>query len=477
MTPIAGAQEEQEDQTPNLISAQDVTVEATAEVNLDEQVSPQDLEIKDPKLLPDSPFYFLKEWGRKIRLTFTFNKVKKVGLESKYSNEKLVELEKLIAKGADPEKIKAALENYQTQVDKIKTRIEQIKQTAAENEDVNKFLDKFIKQQILQENILEKLESQVPAEVFEKIKAAREEHLKKFGEIMTKLEERPEKIREKIENALKDTDGSQFKNFKNLEVLKNLEDKVPEKAKEAIQKAQENALKRLQGDLEKMSPEDQEKFKDYINKILGDKEEQAKILEDIISAAKEKPTLQQKLIEAREKILEKVERKNEQKNCPSIEKPAADFCVKGRIIPKKDDNGCITEFKCVIPAEVEAKCQAVCKNIGTASEGWYNSCTGSLLKGGKCGTEPEEKPQITKVCIELWNPVCGKDGKTYSNKCFALSSGTQVAYAGECKEIEIECKTDADCPPLLKCNSGEKCLGSVLYKCVEEKCVPVAATQ
>ncbi len=419
-----------QENSQNVATQNNITAEE--EIKIDEQVSAADLEIKDPKLLPDNPFYFLKEWKRKIQLALNINQIKKVNLENKYANERLLELKKLVTKGASPEKIKSALENYQAQIDKIKDRVEQTKQTATEKEETNKFLDKFTKQQILKENILEKLENQVPPEVREKIKTVRERHLQRFGEIMTKLEENPEKIRERIENAIKNIKGSQFKNFKNLEILKNLESKVPEKAKEAIQRAQENALKRLQGDLEKMSPEDQEKFKDYISKIMGDKEKQAEILENLLSANKEKLNLREKLMKAREGIIEKIELKNEQKNCPSVEKPAADFCANGRIIPQKDNNGCIIEFKCVIPGEVEAKCDAVCKNIGTPSEGWYNSCTGSLLKGTKCANL-EEKPQITKVCIELWNPVCGKDGKTYSNKCFALSAGTQVAYVGECK--------------------------------------------
>lgn len=38
-----------------------------------------------------------------------------------------------------------------------------------------------------------------------------------------------------------------------------------------------------------------------------------------------------------------------------------------------------------------------------------------------------------QVCIALWDPVCGKDGKTYSNNCFANLAGVEVDYQGECK--------------------------------------------
>lgn len=256
-------------------------ISGTPEVNLDENISAQDLEIEEPNLLPDSPFYFLKNLGRNIQSFFTFDPIKKAELKSKFANERLIEVKKLVELKKKPEIIKKGLENYQNEIDEIKTQSEKIKEKAQENLEVESFLDKLTKHQLLHEIVLEKLEGQVPEEVFSKIKEVRNNHLLRFGEIMTKLDNKPEQIQERLEKNLEEIKGSKFKNFKNLEILKELEEKVPEQIKESIQKVQANVLNRLRGDLEKMSPEDQEKFENYTEKISGKKETHLEILEDL----------------------------------------------------------------------------------------------------------------------------------------------------------------------------------------------------
>ncbi|NCX96854.1 MAG: hypothetical protein EBX41_10725 [Chitinophagia bacterium] len=36
------------------------------------------------------------------------------------------------------------------------------------------------------------------------------------------------------------------------------------------------------------------------------------------------------------------------------------------------------------------------------------------------------------VCIKSWQPVCGKDGKTYGNSCEADCKGVIIVKNGEC---------------------------------------------
>jgi len=96
----------------------------------------------------------------------------------------------------------------------------------------------------------------------------------------------------------------------------------------------------------------------------------------------------------------------------------------------------------------------------------------------------EPRPE---VCIELYAPVCGCDGNTYSNSCFAAMAGTGVATEGECEPpppggfcggiAGIECPEgqvcvddgNDDCDPAL---GGADC-GGVCVLEEPDTCAPV----
>ncbi|MBA7680600.1 hypothetical protein ES703_88921 [subsurface metagenome] len=270
------------------------------------------------------------------------------------------------------EKIEKAIRNYQNEVDTVNRATEQIRQRAEENEEVGKFLDKFVQQQILHQRVLQKLEGQVPAEAFEKISEARGNHLEKFGEVMTRLEDKA-KIQERLENNIRQVKGSEFKEFKNLEILEGLKEKIPEEAKEAVQGVMENSLTRLKEQGQEMSAEKLGKFQAYTERISGEKERQMQVLESLKVELRAIPQLQQKLNETRNRIMETI--RVQERECPAIEKPAENYCGDGRIVVRKDDAGCVIGFSCI------------------------------------------QAEQQSSACITLWDPVCGKNGRTYSNKC------------------------------------------------------------
>ena len=79
---------------------------------------------------------------------------------------------------------------------------------------------------------------------------------------------------------------------------------------------------------------------------------------------------------------------------------------------------------------------------GGSGGGGSGAGGGSAGQGGLC------------ACAEIFAPVCGVDGKTYSNQCTAVCEGVTVAHEGACV-APMDASTDA---PLGYCDQESDCV-------------------
>lgn len=96
-----------------------------------------------------------------------------------------------------------------------------------------------------------------------------------------------------------------------------------------------------------------------------------------------------------------------------------------------------------------------CRQNGECDRASY-CMTATCGGAGVCAQRPT-------VCTRELNPVCGCDGRTYSNPCSAASQGVSVASRGECAAVDAGVQ-DAGAPDtgssfcaLVRCAAGTRC--------------------
>ncbi|MCK4473818.1 hypothetical protein KAU40_00985 [Candidatus Parcubacteria bacterium] len=206
------------------------------------------------------------------------------------------------------DRVEKGLDKYTQEINRIEIRTDKMEEKFKDNPEFDQFLDKFTDHQFKQQKLLRGIENDIPGnQAFEKIEQVQGKVLENFGQVINRFQE-PEQIQETLTNMMARQEGSDFKDFRNLEVLEALEDRAPESAIEAIRMAQDNTFKRMTKHMEEMPDERREMFQDYVQHIPGNEVRHMAVIHDF--EAREIPDFVREVMEeAKEKAIEGIEQR------------------------------------------------------------------------------------------------------------------------------------------------------------------------
>ncbi len=224
-----------------LTTVPEVNQIATEALNSVEQVA----EITTADLDNVNTGWFGGLW-RNIQIWVTRDPLKKAKLELAQADVEMLKTKVLAQGKLNEAELQARLDKvnakYNKVIAKVNARLAEVKAKYPNDPTLDKFLEKFTDHQFKHQQILDRLEKQLPEKVAQRIKNQREQHLAKFNEVMSKLENK-EKFENRIINSLSNNGIAIEHRIMRVKYIEELENLDPElKAKLEVVKPEVQQL-------------------------------------------------------------------------------------------------------------------------------------------------------------------------------------------------------------------------------------------
>lgn len=238
--------------------------EKSEAIKLDFTLTAADLDISQPRILPDSLFYPVKHVFRRAQLLLIFDPLSRVELLVRHNNERTLEAATLLAKSSSRKSVNLALDtlnNVEKDFNRLKAQtgqLDALKQKQPER--VDRLIDSIIKNGLARQIVFALIEDKVYGADYVRVEKIRQSVLRDGIDSLLQLSGgNAQVLVEKLEKAVNEGSGSKFKELKAIELLTEIKRFQPEKIGEVLEASGIRLVKQFEAKLLAMDKEERDK--------------------------------------------------------------------------------------------------------------------------------------------------------------------------------------------------------------------------